>query len=136
MEKAQIGVIVFNPTDGGGDDFKQLAENIWMVKPRYVSMLATLLREGIVKVFAANRAAEGKDVKVELIYNYLTGGEFELVPSGVEFEEGGTKKKGDNTVRICYSIADNTRKQIGRNCHHEYSIPQEFRERQGSNWVN
>lgn len=60
----------------------------------------------------------------------------ELVPSGVEFEEGGTKKKGDNTVRICYSIADNTRKQIGRNCHHEYSIPQEFRERQGSNWVN
>lgn len=62
--------------------------------------------------------------------------EYELVPSGVEFEEGGTKKKGDNTVRICYSIADNTRKQIGRNCHHEYSIPQEFRERQGSNWVN
>ena len=75
-EKAQIGVIVFNPTDGGGDDFKQLSENIWLVKPRYVIMLATLLREAIVKVFAANRAAEGKDVKVELIYNYLTGGEF------------------------------------------------------------
>jgi len=69
-------VIVFNPTDGGGDDFKQLADNIWLVKPRYVIMLATLLREAIVKVFAANRAAEGKDVKVELIYNYLTGGEF------------------------------------------------------------
>ena len=75
-EKAQVGVIVFNPTDGGGDDFKQLSENIWLVKPRYVIMLATLLREAIVKVFAANRAAEGKDVKVELIYNYLTGGEF------------------------------------------------------------
>ena len=69
-------MIVFNPTDGGGDDFKQLSENIWLVKPRYVIMLATLLREAIVKVFAANRAAEGKDVKVELIYNYLTGGEF------------------------------------------------------------
>jgi hypothetical protein len=76
IEKAQIGVIVFNPTDGGGDDFKQLADNIWLVKPRYVIMLATLLREAIVKVFAANRAAEGKDIKVELIYNYLTGGEF------------------------------------------------------------
>ena len=71
-------------------------------------------------------------------FNYRgnSGSNGELVPSGVEFEEGGTKKKGDNTVRICYSIADNTRKQIGRNCHHEYSIPQEFRERQGSNWVN
>ncbi|MDR0222118.1 MAG: DUF2130 domain-containing protein [Oscillospiraceae bacterium] len=76
VEKAQIGVIVFNPTDGGGEDFKQLADNIWLVKPRYVIMLATLLREAVVKVFAANRAAEGKDAKVELIYNYLTGGEF------------------------------------------------------------
>jgi len=75
-EKAQIGVIVFNPTDGGGDDFKQLADNVWLVKPRYVIMLTTLLREAIVKVFVANRAVEGKDVKVELIYNYLTGGEF------------------------------------------------------------
>lgn len=75
-EKAQIGVIVFNPTDGGGDDFKQLADNIWLVKPRYVTMLATLLREVCVRVFVANRNAEGKDVKIEMIYNYLTGGEF------------------------------------------------------------
>ena len=39
-------------------------------------MLATLLREVCVKVFVANRNAEGKDVKIEMIYNYLTGGEF------------------------------------------------------------
>lgn len=75
-EKAQIGVIVFNPTDGGGDDFKQLADNIWLVKPRYAIMLATFLREVCVKVFIANRNAEGKDVKIEMMYNYLTGGEF------------------------------------------------------------
>ena len=75
-EKAQIGVIVFNATDGGGDDFKQLADNIWIVKPRYALMLATFLREVCVKVFIANRNAEGKDVKIEMIYNYLTGGEF------------------------------------------------------------
>jgi hypothetical protein len=75
-EKAQIGVIVFNPTDGGGDDFKQLSENIWLVKPRYVVMLATILREVLVKVFIANRNAEGKDVKIEMMYTYLTGGEF------------------------------------------------------------
>lgn len=75
-EKAQIGVIVFNPTDGGGDDFKQLADNIWLVKPRYTIMLATVLRDVCVKVAVANRNAEGKDVKIEMIYNYLTGGEF------------------------------------------------------------
>ena len=75
-EKAQIGVIVFNPTDGGGDDFKQLADNIWLVKPRYTIMLATFLRDVCVKVAVANRNVEGKDVKIEMIYNYLTGGEF------------------------------------------------------------
>ena len=75
-EKAQIGVIVFNPTDGDGDDFKQLAENVWIVKPRYAMMLATFLREVCVKVAIANRNAEGKDVKIEMMYNYLTGGEF------------------------------------------------------------
>jgi hypothetical protein len=48
-EKAQIGVIVFNPTDGGGDDFRQLADNVWLVKPRYAIMLATFLRESVSK---------------------------------------------------------------------------------------
>lgn len=75
-EKAQAGVIVFKRTDGGDEDFKQLADNIWLVKPRYAVMLATFLREVLVKVFAANRSAEGKDTKMELMYNYLTGGEF------------------------------------------------------------
>jgi hypothetical protein len=39
-------------------------------------MIAALLREVCVKVFIANRNAEGKDVKVEMIYRYMTGGEF------------------------------------------------------------
>ena len=76
MEKAQIGVIVFNPTDGGGDDFQQLSENVWLVKPKYTVMLATFLRDVCIKVAIANRNAEGKDVKVEMLYNYLTGDEF------------------------------------------------------------
>ena len=75
-EKAQIGVIVFQAADGSGQEFEQLADNIWLVKPRYANMLAALLREVLVKVFIANRNAEGKDIKTEMVYNYLTGGEF------------------------------------------------------------
>jgi len=71
-EKAQIGVIVFD----SDDDLKRLADNVWIVKPRYAMMLATFLREVCVKVAVANRNAEGKDVKIEMIYDYLTGGEF------------------------------------------------------------
>ncbi|MCL2854053.1 MAG: DUF2130 domain-containing protein [Defluviitaleaceae bacterium] len=76
-EKAQFGVIVFNPTEGGGDDFRELAPGIWMVKPRHVTMLATLLRDSIIRVAITNRRnAAGKDTKIEMMYNYLTGQEF------------------------------------------------------------
>jgi len=74
-EKAQFGILVFAPAGGGGEDYRQLAENIWLVKPRYAVMMAAFLREGLIRVAVANRNAEGKDVKIEMIYDYLTGGE-------------------------------------------------------------
>ena len=76
QEKAQVGVIVFNAADGSGEDFQQLADNVWLVKPRYAMVLATFLRDTLIRVSIANRNAEGKDIKTEMIYNYLTGGEF------------------------------------------------------------
>jgi len=75
-KKAHIGVIVFNSIVDGGQDLEQLEENIWVVKPRYATMLAQLLRDACIRVAIANRNAENKDVKVEMLYNYLTGNEF------------------------------------------------------------
>lgn len=75
-EKAQAGVIVFNSPDINTEDFEKLSDNIWLVKPRYAIMLATLLRQIIIKVFITNRNNQGKDAKIEMMYNYLTGGEF------------------------------------------------------------
>lgn len=75
-EKARAGVIVFQPTGGEGDDFKRLDENIWLIKPRYAVMLASMLREIFIRVTIANRNAQGKDIKMEMMYDYLTGDEF------------------------------------------------------------
>lgn len=75
-EKARFGVIVFQPTAGGGDDFKQLDENIYLVKPRFAVMVAGFLREVCIRVAIAARNAQGKDVKLEMMYDYLTGTEF------------------------------------------------------------
>ncbi|MDR2090055.1 MAG: DUF2130 domain-containing protein [Clostridiales bacterium] len=76
VEKAGIGVIVFQPTDGGGDDFKQIESNLWVVKPRLAVMLATSLRTEIIKVFITNRNARGKGQKAEMVYDYLMSEEF------------------------------------------------------------
>ncbi|MCL2087628.1 MAG: DUF2130 domain-containing protein [Oscillospiraceae bacterium] len=74
-EKAQIGVIVWN-SPNNNDDYKQISANIWVIKPRYAVMIATLLRDALTKISIVNRNNEGRDVKTEMVYNYLTSGEF------------------------------------------------------------
>jgi len=75
-EKAQVGVIVFNSPDRDSEDFKQLADNVWLVKPRYATLLASVLRDMLINIYMVNRNTQGKDVKMDMIYSYLTGGEF------------------------------------------------------------
>ena len=74
-EKAQFGVIIWM-SPNNYDDFKQCADNIWVVKPQHLIVFASLLRETLLRVYTANKNAEGKDVKLEMLYQYLTGGEF------------------------------------------------------------
>jgi hypothetical protein len=73
---ASIGVIVSHelPTDHG--DMKHLENNVWVVKPALAPVLASALRGTILQVDTANRNAEGKDAKMEALYQFLTGPEF------------------------------------------------------------
>lgn len=73
---ANIGVIVSHelPTEYG--DMKHLENNVWTVKPLLAPVLAAALRGTILQVEAANRNAEGKDVKMEALYQFLVGPEF------------------------------------------------------------
>lgn len=73
---ANIGVIVSQelPTDYG--DMKYLENNVWAVKPKLAPVLAAALRGTILQVDTANRNAEGKDAKMEALYQFLVGPEF------------------------------------------------------------
>jgi len=73
---ANIGVIVSQelPTEYG--DMKHLENNVWAVKPKLAPVLAAALRGTILQVDAANRNNEGKDAKMEALYQFLTGPEF------------------------------------------------------------
>lgn len=73
---ASIGVIVSNemPTEYG--DMKHLEASVWAVKPRLAPILASALRTTILQVDSANRNAEGKDAKMEALYQFLVGPEF------------------------------------------------------------
>ncbi len=49
---------------------------VWICNFNEVSSVAHLLRNGIIKVFEAQKAQEGKADKMQMLYNYLTGNEF------------------------------------------------------------
>jgi hypothetical protein len=73
---ANIGVIVSQemPTEYG--DMKHLDTNVWVVKPRLAPILSSALRTTILQVDAANKNSQGKDVKMEALYQFLIGPEF------------------------------------------------------------
>lgn len=73
---ANIGVIVSQELPPEYGDMKHLENNVWAVKPKLAPVLAAALRGTILQVDAANHNNEGKDVKMEALYQFLTGPEF------------------------------------------------------------
>jgi hypothetical protein len=73
---ANIGVIVSAEIPLEHGDMKHLENNVWVVKPKLAPVLAAALRGTILQVDMANRNSEGKDTKMEALYQFLVGPEF------------------------------------------------------------
>jgi len=73
---ASIGIIVSQEIPSEYGDMRRLENTVWVVKPRLAPMLASALRTTILQVDAANRSNEGKDTKMEALYQFLVGPEF------------------------------------------------------------
>ena len=73
--KADVAVIV---TETMPKDMLQfgLKEEVWICTFKEVSALATVLRDGILKIDQAKASQENKGDKMHLLYDYLTGNEF------------------------------------------------------------
>jgi hypothetical protein len=73
---ANIGVIVSQQIPAEYGDMRHLENNVWVVKPRLAPVLAAALRGTILQVDMAHRNNEGKDAKMEALYQFLVGPEF------------------------------------------------------------
>ncbi len=73
--KADLAVIVSAVLPEDVEYFDCVGD-IWVVGTKYVIGLATVLRESLIQVARARRSVEGKDQKIELLYQYLSGPEF------------------------------------------------------------
>lgn len=116
---ANIGIIVSQeiPTDYG--DMKHLEANVWVVKPLLAPILASALRGTILQVDAANRNNEGKDVKMEALYQFLTGPEFRhrveaivenygMLQAEIEKEKRSAALRWSHQEKAIRAVIDNT----------------------------
>jgi hypothetical protein len=73
-------------------------DGIWLCNFGEVNSVAHLLRNGIIKVYEAQKAQEGKGDKMQMLYDYLTGIEFrgqvEAIMEGfMAMKQGITKER-------------------------------------------
>lgn len=72
---ADVGVIVTQAMPDQWNRFGQL-DGIYICSFDEVAPLVHVLRDGIIKIYAAGKSQENKGDKMHLLYDYLTGNEF------------------------------------------------------------
>ncbi|RMF92409.1 MAG: DUF2130 domain-containing protein, partial [Candidatus Schekmanbacteria bacterium] len=74
-EKADIAIIVSNALPKDIDSFGQI-DGIWVTDDRNALNLASVLRVNLIQLAYVRRSSEGKDEKINILYNYLSSPEF------------------------------------------------------------
>jgi hypothetical protein len=95
--QADIAVIV---TEAMPKDMERfgMKDGVWICSYTEVKSLAFVLRDSLIKIFAAQASQENKGDKMSLLYNYLTGTEFRqqieaIVEGFTELQLGIQKEK-------------------------------------------
>lgn len=80
--KAEIAIIVSQALPREVETFA-LIDNIWVIHPKAILPVATVLRHTLVEVTSARQSSEGQQTKMELVYQYLTGPRFRQRVEGI-----------------------------------------------------
>ena len=96
-QSADAAILVTQAFPKDMDKFGE-KDGIWLCGFSEVNSVAHLLRNGIIKVYEAYKAQEGKGDKMQMLYDYLTGNEFrgqiEAIMEGfMAMKQGITKER-------------------------------------------
>lgn len=73
--KADLSIIVSHALPKDIETF-DVRDGVWIVHPRCIVPVATMLRDSLVQVNTARQISIGQQTKTELLYQYLTGPQF------------------------------------------------------------
>jgi hypothetical protein len=80
--KAHLAILVSIELPKGITTFECI-DNVWVTCQACAVALASALRSGLIDAASARRSADGKQTKMELLYNYLAGQEFRHRVEGI-----------------------------------------------------
>jgi len=111
--KAEIAVIVTESLPKGINSFTQLG-GVWITNFMLAGSLAEILRTGLIQLSQAKLSAIGKNEKMEVLYNYLSGPEFRQKVEVIVGTFKSMKEDLDKEKRSITKIWAQREKQIER----------------------
>ncbi|MCR9294089.1 MAG: DUF2130 domain-containing protein [bacterium] len=111
--RASCAVIVTQTLPEGVENFA-LIEGVWVCNWSCVKGLAMALRAGLIEAGKNRLAAEGRAEKMELVYNYLSGKEFQRCVEGIVEAFVTMRAELDREKRSMQTIWNRREKQIDR----------------------
>jgi hypothetical protein len=111
--KAQIGVIVTVAMPKDLADF-ECRDGIWVTTPTLAMPLAAVLRQNLIEVAAARRVLEGRHEKIEVMYEYISGPEFQARMRAIIDEFKTMRKELEDEKEVMRSLWGKREKQIER----------------------
>ncbi len=111
--KAEIAVIVTETMPKDVSSFTQI-EGVWITNFSLAGSLAGVLRTGLMQVSQAKLSAVGKNEKMEVLYNYLSGPEFKQKVEAIVETFKSLREDLDKEKRSITKIWAQREKQIER----------------------
>ncbi|OGC07265.1 hypothetical protein A2230_09375 [candidate division WOR-1 bacterium RIFOXYA2_FULL_36_21] len=119
--RAEIAVIVSVVLPDGIKTHKQ-KDNVWVSNFESVVGLAMALRINLMQVMSVKLASVGKNEKMEIIYNYLTGTEFKQRVEAIVEAFTGMREDLDKEEQYFTRMWAKKRKQINKVIDNTYGM--------------
>jgi len=111
--KADVCILISQVLPEGISDFGYV-DGVWVCSYPSASSLASVLRTNILQVSKIKQSLVGKDQKMEMLYNYLSGNEFKNKMENIVSAFSGLKIELDKEKRAMQRIWSRREKEIDR----------------------
>lgn len=111
--KAEVCVLVTQALPRGVQNFTQI-QQVWVIKNQFVLLLTQAIRAQLIQLTAVQRSQVGREEKMEVLYQYLSGAQFKNRVENIVTTFAGMKDDLDKEKRAFERIWKKREQEIER----------------------